>query len=300
MDDLKRMAVYATVVEQRSMSAAARVLGMSTSAVSQQMRQLERDNGVTLMHRSTRKLTLTPAGEQFYEGCSAMLAAARRAQQQLAHSRDAPSGELRLSAPVGFARHVAPALGPVLAAHPALTLTLLVDDARIDLIESRIDLAIRFGRLPDSGWVARRLCAFELMLCASPRFLAAQPEISRPEDLHARQWLAFARPGHGFSLQLTGPDRESRAFRVEPRIQSNNQLSLQQMCAAGLGLALLARVDVDEDLAAGRLSVVLPAWKIEPLDVWAVTPQRDAQPAKVKVAVEALEKYLSAVPGSAR
>ena len=97
MDDLKRMAVYATVVDQRSMSAAARVLRMSTSAVSQQVRQLERDNGVTLMHRSTRKLTLTPAGEQFYEGCAAMLAAARRAQQQLAHSRDAPSGELRLS-----------------------------------------------------------------------------------------------------------------------------------------------------------------------------------------------------------
>jgi len=300
MDDLKRMAVYATVVEHRSMSAAARVLGMSTSAVSQQMRQLERDNGVTLMHRSTRKLTLTPAGEQFYEGCSAMLAAARRAQQQLAHSRDAPSGELRLSAPVGFARHVAPALGPVLAAHPALTLTLLVDDARIDLIESRIDLAIRFGRLPDSTWVARRLCAFELMMCASPRFLQAQPEITRPEDLHARQWLAFARPGHGFSLQLTGPDRESRAFRVEPRIQSNNQLSLQQMCAAGLGLALLARVDVDDDLFAGRLSQVLPDWKIDPLDVWAVTPQRDTQPAKVKVAVDALEKYLSALPGSRR
>ncbi len=300
MDDLKRMAVYATVVDQRSMSAAARVLRMSTSAVSQQVRQLERDNGVTLMHRSTRKLTLTPAGEQFYEGCAAMLAAARRAQQQLAHSRDAPSGELRVSAPVGFARHVAPALGHVLADHPALTLTLLVDDARIDLIESRIDLAIRFGGLPDSTWVAKRLCAFELMLCASPAFLDAHGTPTRPEDLHARQWLAFARSGHGLSIQLTGPGRESRAFRVEARIKSNNQLSLQQMCIAGLGLALLARVDVAEDLAAGRLVPVLPEWKIEPLDVWAVTPQRDAQPAKVKVAVEALEKYLSALPGSQR
>jgi DNA-binding transcriptional LysR family regulator len=300
MDDLKRMAVYATVVEQRSMSAAARMLGMSTSAVSQQMRQLERDNGVTLMHRSTRKLTLTPAGEQFYEGCAAMLAAARRAQQQLAHSRDAPSGELRLSAPVGFARHVAPALGRLLAEHPALTLTLLVDDARIDLIESRIDLAIRFGGLPDSNWVARRLCAFELMMCASPDFLAAHGTPTRPEDLHAMHWLAFARTGQGLSIQLSGPKGETRAFRVDARIKSNNQLSLQQMCVAGLGLAGLARVDVAEELAAGRLAVVLPEWTIEPLDVWAVTPQRDAQPAKVRVAVDALQNYLAGVPGALR
>ena len=291
------MAVFATVVEQASMSGAARLLAMSTSAVSQQVRQLERDNGVTLLHRSTRKLTLTAAGEQFYEGCAAMVAAARRAQQQLVQSRDAPTGELRLSAPVGFARHIAPALGQVLADHPALTLMVLVDDARIDLIESRIDLAIRFGRLPDSNWVAKKLCAFEMMLCASPGWLAEHGAPTRPEDLHARQWLAFARQPHGFSLTLRGPQREERAFRVEARIKSNNQLSLQQMCVAGLGLALLGRVDVADDLAAGRLVPVLPEWTIEPLDVWAVTPQRDAQPAKVRQAIAALHSYLRQVPG---
>lgn len=300
MEDLKRMAVFATVVEQRSMSGAARVLVMSTSAVSQQVRQLERDNGVTLLHRSTRKLTLTASGEQFYEGCAAMVVAARRAQQQLLHSRDAPSGELRLSAPVGFARHIAPALGHVLSAHPALTLTLLVDDAHIDLIESRIDLAVRFGNLPDSNWVARRLCAFEMMLCASPAWLRENGPITRPEDLHSKQWLAFARQGHGLSLTLTGPNRETRSFRAEARISSNNQLSLQQMCVAGLGIALLGRVDVADDLEAGRLAAVLPTWQLQPLDVWAVTPQRDAQPAKVRVAIKALEKYLSVAPGSLR
>src|SRR5215831_4819005 len=124
MDDLRRMAIFAAVVEQRSMSAAARALEMSTSAVSQQVRQLERDGGVTLLHRTTRRLTLTEAGERYYAECAAMVAAARRAQAQLAQSRDAPSGELRLSATVGFARYVAPALGGLLAAHPALTLKL--------------------------------------------------------------------------------------------------------------------------------------------------------------------------------
>jgi DNA-binding transcriptional LysR family regulator len=300
MDDLRRMAVFACVVEQQSMSGAARSLGLSTSAVSQQVRQLERDSGVTLLHRSTRKLTLTAAGEHFYEGCAAMVAAARRAQAQLAQSRDAPTGELRLSAPIGFARHVAPALGEMLAAHPALTLKLLVDDAQIDLIDARIDLAVRFGRLPDSSWVARRLCAFELLLCAAPAWLQARTLPQRPEDLLSHQWVAFARDGNALHLQLTGPQHESRSLRIEARISSNNQYSLQQMCASGLGLARLARVDVADDLQAGRLVTVLPGWTQEPLAVWAVTPQRDAQPAKVRVAIEALENYLSALPGATR
>src|SRR5437667_8128172 len=118
MDPMRRMAVFAMVVDQRSMSAAARALAMSTSAVSQQVRQLERDSGVTLLHRSTRKLTLTAAGERFYAGCAAMVAAAREAQQQLAQVRDAPTGELRVSAPVGFARHVAQALAGLLKESP--------------------------------------------------------------------------------------------------------------------------------------------------------------------------------------
>ena len=299
MDSLRRMAVFACVVEQRSMSAAARALAMSTSAVSQQVRRLERDSGVTLLHRSTRKLTLTAAGERFYEECAAMMAAARRAQHQLAQSRDAPSGELRLSAPVGFARHVAPALGGVMVAHPAMNLKLLVDDAHIDLIDARIDLAVRFGRLPDSSWVARRLATLELLVCASPDWLARHGTPRRPDDLLGHQWLGFAQEGNVLQLPLIGPPHEAaRTLRIEARITSNNQLSLQQMCAAGLGLALLARVDATDDLAAGRLVPVLPDWRFRPLDVWAVTPQRDAEPAKVRIAVEALHAYMSGLPGT--
>ena len=156
MDDLKRMAVFAAVVQHGSMSGAARALGMSTSAVSQQVRKLESDGGVTLLHRSTRKLALTDAGQRYHAGCAAMCAAAEQARAELAASRDAPSGELRLSATVGFARHVAPALGALLAEHPALRLRLLVDDAPIDLINTRIDLAVRFGK--KSGEVTKKTC----------------------------------------------------------------------------------------------------------------------------------------------
>jgi DNA-binding transcriptional LysR family regulator len=299
MDDLKRMAVFAAVVRHRSMSAAARELGMSTSAVSQQVRQLERSGGVTLLHRSTRKLTLTEAGERFHRECEAMVEAALRAQRELAHSRDAPTGELRLSAPVGFARHLAPALGGLLAAHPRLALKLFVDDALIDLIEARIDLAVRFGRLPDSRWVAKRIGAFEVVLCASPDYLQRHGAPSRPQELLAHQWLGLQRERSGGLMLplLTAAGVAEEPMRVEPRITSNNQLSLQQMCEAGLGLAVMGLLDVHDELQRGRLVRVLPGWHLPPLEMWAVTPQRDAQPAKVRHAVEALQGYLRAQPG---
>jgi len=298
MEDLKRMAVFAAVVRHGSMSGAARALGMSTSAVSQQVRLLEQRGGVTLLHRSTRKLALTEAGQRYHTHCAALCAAAEQARAELAAAHDAPSGELRMSAPVGFARHVAPALGELLAQHPALRLRLLVDDTPIDLIDARIDLAVRFGRLPDSTWAARRLCAMQWWLCASPAWVARHGAPEHPEALLAHSWLGFSRDNAGLRLDLRGPAGEARALRVEPRIASNNQLSVQQMCEAGLGLALMGSMDVQEALQAGRLVRLLPGWAFGTLDLWALTPQRDAQPAKVRQAIAALHAYLRALPGT--
>lgn len=298
MEDLKRMAVFAAVVQHGSMSGAARALGMSTSAVSQQVRKLESDGGVTLLHRSTRKLALTEAGQRYHARCAAMCAAAEHARAELAAARDAPSGELRLSAPVGFARHVAPALGDLLAAHPALRLRLLVDDAPIDLINARIDLAVRFGRLQDSTWAARRLCGMQWWLCASPGWVAAHGMPQHPDALLAHSWLGLARDHGGLLVDLHSPTGEPHALRVEPRIASNNQLSIQQMCAAGLGMALVGSMDAHHALQAGRLVRLLPGWSFGTLDIWAVTPQRDAQPAKVRQAIGALHQYLRQVPGA--
>lgn len=300
MDDLKRMAIFAAVVQHGSMSGAARALGMSPSAVSQQVRLLEQAGGVTLLHRSTRKLGLTEAGARYHVQCAAMCAAAEQARAELAASRDAPSGELRMSAPVGFARHIAPALGELLSAHPALRLRLLVDDAPIDLIQARVDLAVRFGHLADSTWAARRLGTMHWWLCAAPAWLAQHPLAQTPDQLLSHSWLGLSRDHGGLMVDLRSPDGEARSVRVEPRIGSNNQWSIQQMCEAGLGLALMGSMDVQEALATGRLVRLLPAWRFGPADglgIWAVTPQRDTQPAKVRQAVAALAQYLKAMPG---
>ncbi len=297
MDDLRRMAIFASVVQHGSMSGAARALGMSTSAVSQQVRLLERAGGVTLLHRSTRRLALTEAGERYHAHCAALCAAAEQARAELAAAHGVPGGELRMSATVGFARHVAPALGALLAQHPALRLRLLVDDSAIDLIGARIDLAVRFGRLQDSSWAARRLCAMHWWLCASPGWLARNAPPEHPDALLAQDWIGFTREGPGLQLDLHSPAGEQRTLRVAPRIASNNQLSIQQMCEAGLGLALMGSMDVQEALQAGRLVRLLPAWSFGTLDIWAVTPQRDAQPAKVRQAIAALQAYFRELPG---
>ena len=331
MDDLKPLAVFAEVVDAGSMSAAARRLGMSPSAVSQTIRALEQHGGVTLLHRSTRKLALTEAGERYYPHCQRMLEAARAAAQSLQQARDAPTGELRVSAPVGFAAHIAPALAPLLIEAPQLRLRLLVDDAMIDLIDARIDVAIRVGRLADSSWVARRLCDFDMILCASPGYLERVGTPATPQQLPAHQWLAFGRespvdgPHDGFAapgnatlggtgkglgkgalatsqpatmpLDMHSSAGERHRIHVQARIASNNQISLQQMCEHGLGLARLAHADVALALARGALVRVLPQWRFAAMPVWAVTPRRDeAEAAKVREAVDHLRRYFATLP----
>lgn len=300
LDQLKRMAVLATVIEQGSFGAAARQLKTSTSAVSQQLRALERDMGVTLLHRTTRKLSLTPAGARFHEGCAAMLAAAQTAQRQLLQLRDAPEGELRIAAPVGFARHLGPALAPLLQAHPGLSLHLEVEDGFTDLVAKRIDLAIRFGRLPDSPWVAQLLGHKRRALYAAPAYLARRGVPSKLDDLAAHDWLL--RPdSEGQSrleLRLHG---HTQLLQIRPRASSNNQLCLQQLCEAGLGLALLSPDDLPEAQSnaddgrpsAPSLLPLLPELQLPGLPIYALTPQRDAQAAKVRHAITALQQRLA-------
>lgn len=293
MDEMKAYAVFAATVAAGSMSAAARRLGMSPSAVSQTIRALEQHSGVTLLHRSTRKLSLTEAGERCYPHCCRLIEAAEAAAESLTRARDAPSGELRVAAPVGFAAHVAPALAPLLAESPQLRLRLLVDDAMIDLIEARIDIAIRVGRLADSSWVARPLCELEMVLCVAPGYVDRHGVPAAPDELRKHHWLASTldtvaasgdeaatRGGRlpTLALELHGAAGEPHRVQVDVRVVSNNHLALQQMCEQGLGIARLAHADVSPALSRGSLVRLLPQWRLRPMPVVAVTPSRVGDP----------------------
>ena len=306
MDELKPYAVFAETVAAGSMSAAGRRLGLSASAVSQTLRALERQMGVTLLHRSTRKLALTEAGERCYPHCLRLVEAARAAADSLAQARDAPSGELRVAAPVGFAAHIASALAPVLAQAPDLRLRLLVDDAMIDLIDERIDIAVRVGQLADSSWVARPLCEIEMVLCVAPSYVERHGLPATPADLPGFDWIAWAREVQDagdavptIALLLHGAGGESQRVQVPVRIASNNHVALQQMCEQGLGIARLGYADVLAQLSRGTLLRLLPQWRFTPMPVVAVTPRREGEPAKVRVAIEALKRYFATLPGLA-
>ena len=335
MDDLKPLAVFAEVVDAGSMSAAARRLGMSPSAVSQTIRALEQHGGVTLLHRSTRKLALTEAGERYYPHCQRMLEAARAAAQSLQQARDAPTGELRVSAPVGFATHIAPALAPFLAEAPQLRLRLLVDDAMIDLIDARIDVAIRIGRLADSNWVARRLCDFDTILCASPDYLARAGTPATPQQLPAHQWLAFGRegprrrparlpagtrlsalrgggaqPGQGRHGHVaTGDDGAELPARPTANANAStcrraSPATTRSRCSRCANTAWASRTSGTRTSRprsrAARWCACCRNGVSAPMPVWAVTPRRDeAEAAKVRGAVDHLKRYFATLPAPA-
>ncbi|MCB1954628.1 MAG: LysR family transcriptional regulator [Rhodocyclaceae bacterium] len=298
MHDLKRMAVFAAVASAGSLGGAARQLGMSTSAVSQHLQLLERAAGLRLVNRTTRRMALTDAGQAFAAHCQAMVQSADAAWRFVEQDREVLSGTLRIAAPMGFARHIAPALAPLLEANPSLQLDLRVSDELIDLVTERIDLALRGGRLPDSGWIARRLCTLDRVICASPAYLARLGTPQQPDDLDRHRWLGPTGGGTGMGLELAGLAGEAVSWRGAATVLSNHQQSLEQLCVGGLGLAVLVRADVEACLQAGSLRVVLPDWRLEGIPIWAVTGTRAPWPARVSRAEAALRGHLAGLAGA--
>lgn len=309
MRDLKPYAVFAEVVAAGSMSAAARRLGLTPSAISQVVSALERQAGVSLLHRSTRKLTLTEAGERCYPHCVELLQAANAAAASLERARDAPAGELRIAAPLGFGEHVAPAFAPVLAEWPRLRLSLIVDDAMINLIDARIDIALRVGELPDSRWIGRKLCDMATTLCASPAYLQRHGVPDQPSDLTRHHWLALmheVRSGSNeaisdqgalpsLPLELASALGGREIVMLAVRTTTTNQIALRQMCEQGMGIAHLFDMDIQPALERGSLIRVLPKNRLPSPTLTLLTAERDNGPAKVTVAVAALRSYFASV-----
>jgi LysR family transcriptional regulator, transcriptional activator for aaeXAB operon len=292
MDQLKRMAVFAEVVDAGSFSAAARRLRMTPSAVSQHIKQLEAALGLALIQRTTRKLTLTEAGARYAEGCRAMVHAAHRAAQALELHRDEPEGELRITAPLGLAKAVAQVLAP-LRQYPKLTLHLLLDDALIDLIDERVDIALRVGQLCDSTLVASRIGCMEVQLCAAPTYLAERGWPQEPHDLASHDWLGYNPPTQGAEevLQLQHTSGEQVAVAVRRRTFANKVPALHALCVAGWGISGVVSEDDRQALHNGLLLPVLPAWKLPAMPIFAIAPRRSAQPAKIRYALELLAAH---------
>ncbi len=289
--DFKRMAIFAEVVNAGSFSGCARRLAMTPSAVSQHVRQLEQQLGLALLHRTTRKISLTEAGQRYVEGCQAMLQAARLATQALARLRDEPEGQLRLAAPVGFASRLAIALAP-LRQHPKLSLQLLLDDAVVDLVEQRVDIALRVGQLPDSNLVARKLGSISRQLCAAPSYLAEHGWPAQPEDLLQHDLLSSLAQ-EPLVLELRNAQGESTSLRLTPRVQATQVTALHALCVSGWGISVGVSHDDQIALQDGRLLPILPGWHLDDVPIYALTQRRTEQAAKVRHVLDLLLNYFA-------
>jgi len=258
--DLPALAIFARVVEQGGFTAASKRLAISKSAVSKAVAALEDRLGVRLFNRTTRRLSLTEAGEAFYAGCLRMLAEAAAAEQAVTYLAEAPRGLLRVNLPMSFGNLVvAPHLATFLQQWPELSIDATFEDRRVDLITEGYDLAVRIGVLDDSSLIARRLCAVERVLCAAPGYLERTGTPQAPEALAGHDCLLYAYQASGDVWHFR---RESthRSVRVRGRLRLNSGDALVSAGVAGLGLLYIPTFIVASDLRSGRLVRVLPDW----------------------------------------
>lgn len=288
MDHLHRMAVFARVIEVGSFSGAARSLGVAKSAVSRHVGLLEEHLNVRLLNRTTRKLALTEAGEEFYAACKRILEEADDAVRRARDVQGEMIGTLRMTLPVDFGRRfVLPHLIEIAREHPKLDLRLIFQDNEVDLVANGIDLAVRIGKLPDSSLMARALAPVSGKIVASPGYLASHGTPTTLDALKDHAWIVYSRLGPVNRVRLQSGE-EVVELPVEPRIQADSGAVMGDMARAGLGVTMLPNWFVDEDIAAGRLVQVLPEWSNLERKVFAVYPARRLLASKVRHVIDVL------------
>lgn len=300
LDQLRAMGVFACVVEKSSFSGAARELGITTSAVSQQIRSLENEMDVILLHRSTRKLSLTEAGQAFFSSCQEMLAAAERGKIRINELRDDLIGDLRIATTPDLAvQHIIPALSHWMSAHRGLSVHFEVGHRYIDLIEERIDIAVRMSStaVEESDSVIP-MAFVDQILVASPSYLNQTSPILHPNDLNNHELLSInaMNDSRSFNFQhaKTG---EKLNIEMTSRLQSNNLQVAKALCQQGHGIARILYLDAQKELKNGSLIEILPDWKLPAFTLYAEIAKHDQQPMKIQRCVEALKQYFSQLAG---
>jgi DNA-binding transcriptional LysR family regulator len=286
---VSELAVFATVVDAGSFSAAARRLKLSKAAVSEQVARLEQRLGARLLHRTTRRLALTEAGEACYHHSARLVEAAESATRAAHSLHTEPRGVLRVTAPQTFApMHVAPALPSLLAQYPKLDVELVVTARIVDLLQEKIDVAIRIGPLPDSTLIARRLGFARLIVVAAPEYLRRRGNPGRAEELERHDVVQFAPFDWGEHWLLDDPQGERQRIRVHARLVCDSGEALVAAVGAGIGLGAMPNWMVSRELASGALVQVLPGWGREAVPIHALHASGGLAAAKVRVFVDHL------------
>lgn len=281
---------FCAVAHARSFAQAARRLDCSTSQISREIARLEDRLGQRLFYRTTRHVSLTDAGERFFERCRRLQEERDEAIEAMADDALRLQGQLRMTCSVTYGeRFVAPLVNQFMAQHPWLSVDMVLTNEIVDLVDGGLDLAIRFGGLEDSRLVATRLSHRAWRLCAAPAYLAQAGAPKTLEDLANHQCLKGQ--AETWSFQIGGAPVQ---HKVQGRFRCNSGEAVLQAALAGLGLCQLPDFYVRDSLASGRLVELLEAYRSEDEGVWAIYPHRRHLPRKVKLMVDHLQAHLGA------
>lgn len=297
MLDLNDIAMFVQVVRCGSFAEAARRLGLPANTLSRRVQQLENQLVTRLMQRSTRKLTLTSAGQAFYERCAGAVDGLAEAGQELATGSQEPSGLVRVAATADFFDFFPMEwVAEFLAAHPRVRLDFVLSDAHADLIAEQIDVAFRGGPMRDSGYVGRQLLgARSDGMVASPAYIAARGAPATLQDLREHDCVTSPHPSGRTTWRLTGPGGMEEEVQVAGRFSGNTAQALRKATLAGLGIALLPPAMARLDVQAGRLLPVLPQYQRTGHGLSVLYPSRRQLPLAVSAFIALVMDKLSEV-----
>jgi DNA-binding transcriptional LysR family regulator len=292
MHGFQPFVAFAETAKHGSFAAASREIGSTPSTLAKAVSRLEAELGVKLFHRTTRQVQLTGDGERLFRRCQRVLAEIDDLRADAAGTRSAPSGTLRIDAPIVWGRCVLlPLLARLVQRHPELQVDLRLQDVYVDLVKEGIDLAIRVGTLADSSLVARRFTSQTLVLCASPAYLEAHGTPRTIDQLGGHDAIVFRMPSTGrnrpWQLRTRGHPVE---LQPASRVQVNDGEGLVAAALEGLGLTQVPDYMVAEPIARGDLVEVLPSCRPAPMPISAVYPSGRLVPPRVRVVLEALDE----------
>lgn len=290
IDDLPALTAFARIVSAGSMSAAARELDLPLSVISKRMAQLEKNIGVRLLQRTTRRQALTEEGALFHTRVLRILYEIEQAESLLSHSRKEVSGLLRVTAPGEFGRqHIVPIVADFQRQHPQLTIQLDLSDAVLNLVESGHDLAIRFGSLEDSTLVARRLAPNYRVACAAPAYLAQHGTPVQPSELAQHRCILI---GEQRRAEWRFHGEEQASVRVTGALITNDGQAAHALALQAAGIVVKSIWDVGDDILAGRLQRVLPAHSMPTAPLQAIYPHGRNLAPRVRVFIDYLQARL--------
>lgn len=297
MQDLNDLYYFVQVVDHGGFAPAGRAIGVPKSKLSRRIAQLEKRLGVGLIHRSTRNLTVTELGLAYYEHCVAMLAEAEAAQETIDRSIVEPQGLVRMSCPPGLLCFiVAEQLSTFMACYPRVRVELEASGRRVDIVREGFDLAlrVRFPPLQDSELNVRVLSRSPQRLMAAPSLFEQYPRPTVPSDLNGLPSLDWARPNHTHTWHLDGPDGASIKIDHQPRLVTDDLITLRHVALAGLGIVQLPLLIGGQDIANGALVDVMPSWVPPSGVVHAVFPSRRGLLPAVRALINFLAEHFAA------